>query len=318
MFELTSPLGAIGPLLGRLAEVSLPLLALGLALQFLKMTAMSQVWGRILREAYPGAHIRRRDTIAAYAAGVGINAVVPAKAGLLARAVLMKRRLPEATYETLTATMVVESLIGTLSTLGVLAVAVGMGVVPSPQDTLGLAPLAASRVPGGILVAVLGASAALVAAAVLARRRRGRLADAALRFRQGLAILGHGRALGHVVLGAGLVWVLRVSSIGAFLAAFGLDCSPRTVLLVMIAQALSGMVPVGPNGAGAQQGLMVLLLAGVATGSAILTFAIGMQAAIALLDFVAGSAALATHGNPLRVIREIRSTPREPALATAT
>ena len=318
MFELTSPLEAIGPLLGRLAGVSVPLLALGLAFQLLKMTAMSQVWGRILREALPAARIRRRDTFAPYAAGVGINAVVPAKAGLVARAVLVKRRLPGATYETVTATMVVESLVGTISTLGVVAVAVGMGVVPSPHGALGLAPLAASRVPGGILVAILGASAALVAATVLARRCRGRMADAARRFRQGLAILGHGRALAHVMLGVGLVLVLRLSCIGAFLAAFGLDCSPRTVLLVMIAQALSGMVPVGPNGAGAQQGLMVLLLAGVATASSILTFAIGMQAAIAMLDFVAGSAALATHGNPLRVVREIRSAPEEAVLAPAT
>lgn len=318
MFELTSPTEALGPLLGRLADVSLPLLALGLAFQLAKMAAMSQVWGRILREALPGTRIRRRDTLAPYVAGVGINAIVPAKVGVVARAVLVKRRLPAASYETLSATMVVEALIGTISTWALLTVAVATGVVPSPQGLFGAAPHAVSLVPGGILTVAPLALAVSVIGALLARRHRGRLADGARRFRQGAAILGRGRALGQVMLGVGVVWIMRLSCIAAFLAAFGLDAGPRTVLLVVIAQALSGMVPVGPNGAGTQQGLMVLLLGGVATASSVLTFAIGMQAAIAILDVVVGSAALAMHGNPLRVMREMRSAPEDAVLAPAT
>lgn len=316
--EITSPIEALGPLLGRLADVSLPLLALGLAFQMLKIGAMSQVWRRILREAFPAARIRRRDALLPYVAGVGINAVVPAKAGLVARCVLMKRRLPGASYEALTMTMVVESVVGTVATLGLLAVAAGTGVVPSPQGPLGSAPHLLSVVPGGT-VAVAAAGLVALAVGVLAGRRlRGRLADTGRRLRQGAAVLGHGRALGEVMLGVGVVWLMRASCIAAFLAAFGIDASPRTVLLVVLAQMLSGMVPVGPNGAGAQQGLMVLLLAGVATAPAILTFAIGMQAAIAVLDVVAASIALAAHGNPLRVVRELRAASDEPALAPAT
>lgn len=317
MIEFTSPLEALGPLLGRLADVSLPLLALGLLFQLGKMTAMSQVWGRILREALPGERIRRRDTLTPYIAGVGINAIVPAKVGVVARAVLVKRRVPSATYETLSATMVVEALIGTLSTFALLTVAVAMGIVPSPHGVFGAVPHAVSLVPGGLLAVAPVAAVVVASLALLARRHRSRVADAARRFRQGAAILGHGRALGQVALGVGVVWVMRLACIGAFLAAFGLDSGPRTVLLVVIAQALSGMVPVGPNGAGTQQGLMVLLLAGVATASSILTFAIGMQAAIAILDVVVGSAALAAHGNPLRVMREIRTSPDDVVLAPA-
>ena len=314
MLELTSPLEMAGPFLGRLAHVSPALLAIALALQLLKVGVMSQVWRRILQAAYPSTHIRTRDTVAPYVAGVGINAVVPAKAGVLARAVLMKRRLPGATYEGLTMTMLVESLLGMVALVGLLPIAIAMGVVPSPA---GFTPHTASLVPGGAPVALL-ASLFRALAVVRGGRRRAGLRDSFRRFRQGAAILGRAKALSQALLGTVAAWALRLSCICAFLAAFGLDSTPRTVLLVVIAQMLSSFVPIAPNGAGAQQGLMVLLLAGVATPASILTFSLGMQAAIALVDVVAGAVALAAHGNPLRVLHEIRATPDDALPLPAT
>ncbi len=314
MLELGGPFEVLGPILGRIADVSPLLLGLALAFQLAKILAMSQVWRRILQAAFPRSSIRARDTVAPYLAGVGLNAVVPAKAGLLARAVLMRRALPAAGYETLAMTIMVEFLIGFAPAIGLVVVAIGMGILPGPAGWTGLLP---GAVPHALAVALgLVAVLALLAPVVA---RRGRTRDRALaagrRLRQGAAILGSGRALAQVLVAHGLVWALRLGCIWAFLGAFGVNATPRTVLLVVMVQMLSSLVPVAPNGVGAQQGLMVLALAGVASSGSILAFAVGMQASIAILDVVAGAAALALHGAPLRVLRELRSTARDPAPA---
>ncbi len=60
-------------------------------------------------------------------------------------------------------------------------------------------------------------------------------------------------------------------------------------------QILAGLVPVAPNGAGAQEGLLVVALAGVASAGSVLAFGVGMQAALLIADVLAGAAALGLH-----------------------
>ena len=67
-------------------------------------------------------------------------------------------------------------------------------------------------------------------------------------------------------------------------------------MLVVLAQILASLVPITPNGAGAQQGLIVVVLAGAASTGAALSFGVGMQAAVVVADVLAGLAALALTG----------------------
>ncbi|MGH3047186.1 MAG: UPF0104 family protein, partial [Gaiellaceae bacterium] len=55
--------------------------ALGLAVAFhvLRLALRVRAWQNILRAAYPGARVPYRKTFGAYVAGVGVNAVVPAR-----------------------------------------------------------------------------------------------------------------------------------------------------------------------------------------------------------------------------------------------
>lgn len=315
MFEFSTPFESLGPLAGRLADVSPLPLALALTFQLLKVGAMSQVWRRILQAAYPSAEIRVRDTIAPYVAGVGINAIIPAKAGLLARGALMKRRVPRSTYETLSMTVLVESLLGVVPVVCLMATALSLGVAPGIGGWTGIAPGAAARAPGEAFLVILTSACIVAFAIARTGRARARVRRVAVRLRQGAAIFGRGRVLAQVLAAEVVVWALRLACIGAFLEAFGLDASPHTVLLVVMVQMLSSLVPVAPNGAGAQQGLMVLALGGVASPQAILTFAIGMQAAIAVVDVAAGAAALAVSGTPWRTLRDPRRTTDQIALA---
>lgn len=296
VFEVADPAEALAPLLARFSHVNIGLLALGLACQLAKLGALSRVWRCVLRCTYPTAPLRGRDVMAAYAAGAGINAVLPARAGLLARAALMRGRIAGATYEALAGTMGVESALGAVPMLALLAIAVVSGVLPGVVGQASLAPPSVSQLPVVLIVGVTAAALALTLTVALAPSVRVRARRVVARLREGGAILRDPRAVAAATGWHSLAWGLRLACIWAFLGAFGLSADPGTVLLVVVVQMLSSMLPLSPNGAGAQQGLMVVALAAIASSDAILAFAIGMQVAIGLLDMVAGSIALVALG----------------------
>ena len=68
-----------------LSEIEvLPLLA-GIGCQLLKLVCTSRAWRNVLAAAYPDVGVKWSSIYAAYLAGVGINAIVPARAGDAAR-----------------------------------------------------------------------------------------------------------------------------------------------------------------------------------------------------------------------------------------
>ncbi len=317
MVELVGRFEVLGPLVERIADVSPLPLALALLFQLLKLGALSRAWHCIVQAAYPQSHIRTRDTLAPYIASVGINAVVPAKAGFLARAVLARKRIPGSGYQTIAGTMLMESCLGVVPILVLVSAAIGMGIVPAGTVWSALTPSAVAH-PSGLVVATLVAGALALGLAFLSTDRfRTLVRDVARRLGRGAAILSRPAALGQALLAQMVAWGLRLACIWAFLVAFGVDAGPRTVLLVVMVQMLSSMVPLAPNGAGAQQGLMVLALAGAAAPGAILAFAVGMQAAIALLDVVVAAGALAYLGIPRGALRDLRRPAAEPAVTPA-
>jgi uncharacterized membrane protein YbhN (UPF0104 family) len=296
MLEVLAPLEAARPLAGHLAAVSLLPLALGIACQFLKLATLGCVWLRILRAALPGVEIRARDALTPYLAGTAANAVLPAKAGLATRVVLARRLIPEATYEALAGTMVAESLLGLPPMLMLFAVAGATGLLSGAMGGSALAVPAWMVLPGGWIAGVAAAGALALIALLAVPRVRGRAAEAFARLRQGMRILGEGRDVRPALLGQFAAWALRLASIACFLAAFGVTPTPGLVVLVVLAQILAGLVPITPSGAGAQQGLIVVALAGAASTSTALAFGVGMQAAVLVADVLAGVAALALSG----------------------
>jgi uncharacterized membrane protein YbhN (UPF0104 family) len=65
----------------QVSAISWGFLALGLVCHLAKMACRSRAWQGILAAAYPTASIRWRDVAGAYAAGVGVNAIVPVRGG---------------------------------------------------------------------------------------------------------------------------------------------------------------------------------------------------------------------------------------------
>src|SRR5206468_9231495 len=75
--------------------------------QLAKLGCTSMAWRNVLAAAYPGERVRRLPILGAYLAGVGVNAIVPVRAGDAVRIVLARRSIPASTYTTVVSSTLV-------------------------------------------------------------------------------------------------------------------------------------------------------------------------------------------------------------------
>ena len=279
--------------LEHLTAVHWTALAVAVGLQVAKLTARSRAWHNLLCAAFPASGLRWRSTAAAVFLSAGANTTAPVRLGDVLKIAVVRHGLGgRCCLPTVGATMLVEAAAD-----AVLAAALVGGVVLSGRL---VAPAAAGRALGGVaeqpLVAAgigLGGCAVVVAAALAVRGR----AAAARRFldgvRRGLAGLRDPRRyVAGVFSWQALSWLLRVGCVFFALRAFGIEATPVLALLVVSAQILSGVVPVA-GGAGVQQALFVVALAGHASAGAAVGFSVGLQALVALTNLTLGGAVVA-------------------------
>jgi uncharacterized membrane protein YbhN (UPF0104 family) len=188
----------------------------------------------------------------------------------------VRLRIPGSTVAGVGASNGVVLLFDTVIGVSLLATAWWLGLVPAvPRPSL---PAAAAV--GGVLLAV-----AVVVA--LVPRLRANL-------RQGAAILATpGLYLRRVVPYQAGAWVCRVGVAFAMLAAFGVPATLPIAGLVVVAGGMSTLVPATPGGAGTQQLLIVVALQQVASAASALSFSIGMQVGVTLVNTMLGLFAMA-------------------------
>src|SRR4051812_10061748 len=108
-------------------------LGIALALNALKLGLRGIAWRNILAAAYPEERVGRLPVIGAYVAGVGVNAIAPARAGDVVKLYLVKRRIPGAAYPTLASSLVVETLFDFVAAGAIFVWALEADVIPSRQ-----------------------------------------------------------------------------------------------------------------------------------------------------------------------------------------
>jgi uncharacterized membrane protein YbhN (UPF0104 family) len=249
-------------------------------------------WRNVLRAAYPGKRIDFLPLAAAYLAGAGINAVVPAHAGDVTKVFLVKRQIPDSSYPAVASSFLVQTVFDTSVGVLVLLYAITQGLLPPLPRIPDLPAFEISfwaEHPKTLAITV----AALVVATIvgiylLAHRVRRFWA----RVRQGVAILAEpSRYLREVAAWQGVGWLCRFAAFWFFLEAFGIGGSVGSVMLVMSVQAIANIVPFTPGGAGAQQALLLATLTGPSR-TAVLSFSVGTQIAMAAWSVVLGFAAI--------------------------
>jgi hypothetical protein len=114
-----------------LAAVGWGALAIALGFHLAKVLLRTIAYRNILRAAYPGERMRWAPVAGAYVAGVGVNSVVPGRAGDLVKLYLVRHRYPATTYATLASTLVAETLLDFVLATGFFLWALTIGVVPS-------------------------------------------------------------------------------------------------------------------------------------------------------------------------------------------
>src|SRR6188472_3939545 len=264
------------------------------ALGFLLAMQLCRAWAwrNVLRAAYPGERISFTHLSAAYLAGAGINAVIPAHAGDVTKVFLVKRQIPHSSYPAVTSSFLVQTLFD--STVGalVLAYAITQGLLPPLPRIPDLPAFEISfwaDHPRTLLIVI---GALLLALAIGTYYLAHHVRRFWARVRQGLVILRQPRRyLREVAAWQGAGWLCRFGAFWFFLEAFGIGGSIGNVMLVMSVQAIANIIPFTPGGAGAQQALLVATLKGPSR-SAVLSFSVGTQIAMAAWSVVLGFAAM--------------------------
>jgi uncharacterized membrane protein YbhN (UPF0104 family) len=283
---------AAGQFFGHLSDIRWTPFALALACLAAMQLARAWAWRNVLRAAYPGVRISFLRLSAAYLAGAGINAIVPAHAGDVTKVFLVKRQVPGSSYPAVTSSFLVQAVFDTAVGLLVLLYAISQGLLPKPPR---LPDLPAFEIafwaehPQILLIATGTLLLAIAIAIYLLAHRVRRFWD---RVKQGVAILTVPRRyLREVAAWQGIGWLLRFAAFWLFLEAFGIGGSLGNVMLVMSVQAIANIVPFTPGGAGAQQALLVATLMGPSR-SAVLSFSVGTQIAMAAWSVLLGFAAI--------------------------
>jgi uncharacterized membrane protein YbhN (UPF0104 family) len=275
-----------------LSDVRWTPFALALAMLAGMQLSRAWAWRNVLRAAYPGTPISFLQLAAAYLAGAGINAIVPARAGDVTKVFLVKRQIPHSSYPAVTSSFLVQSVFDITAGILVFLYAMTQGLLPKPPRLPHLPAFEISFWAGHPRTLLIVTGVLLLAIAIgvyyLAHHVR-RFWD---RVKQGLVILTQPRRyLREVWAWQGIGWLFRFAAFWFFLEAFGIGGSVGNVMLVMSVQAIATIVPFTPGGAGAQQALLVATLHGPSR-AAVLSFSVGTQLAMAAWSVLLGFAAI--------------------------
>ena len=301
---LSRSLAALDGAADRLAALDGRLVTLALVLQAANLVLRALAWRNVLAGAYPSRRIPLLGVGAAYAVGVALNGLLPARGGEVAKVALVRTQLPRSSVVTIAASggvvLALDAVIGVVLLVAVAALG-GLPAPPSPE-------LSASPLVGG---AVVLAVAAAVAAARLAPAAAARLARLRRQAAAGVAVVRDPRRYASAVAAVQIAaWACRIGAVWALLAAFGLDVSPTISAAVVIAAGASTVIPGAPGGAGTQQLLLVYALQHVASAADALAFAITMQAGVTALNAAVGLAAAMIVFRTLRPVPALRAALR--------
>ncbi len=282
--------------------VAWPWIVAGIALNLLSVLARALSWRLTIDQALPEPHPRFGQVFSSFGIGLLGNAVLPARAGELARVAVLRRHLPHGrgTSATLLGTVFAHRLfdlfpVALLVTWVLLTAKIPHWAVTSlivfglVGASLLAVGLLSARTGGGRVHDGMGSIRALV---VLAR--------------QGLAVLRQPVP----ALGAALFqctgWLLQLFAVWAVMEAFGLDLPLPAAGLVLVLMNVATIFPFWPGNIGLLQAAVALPLVqyGVAYGTGF-AYGLVLQAVEMSVGVGVGLAFLAREGLSLASLKSM-------------
>ncbi len=293
MESLQSFLDAVAAFGDYLSHIALAPLGVALVLHLSNLFLRSRAWLAILRAAFPDDYVPLRVVVGAYVAGVGVNAFAPARGGDVVKVAAVRKGVPTSSVPAVASSLLPETLFDAVAVGALIGWAYATGRLPGLPTLPDAAAFELSFVAANPGLALVLAAGLLVGGAVLYRWLAGHVRAFRRRIGQGMAILRTPRRyLTQVVPYQFVGWFCRLGSAYFLLDAFRVHATIENAALVMVVGSVSTLLPITPGGAGPQQALLVLVLAGEATTSALLAYSVGAQVAITVVNVALGLTAL--------------------------
>lgn len=290
---LVRVLDGVDAFLDQIGSVAFVPLALAIGCHLLKMACTSRAWRNVLAAAYPQERVPWISIYAAYLAGVGINAIVPARAGDAVRIVLAHRAIPGSTYTTVVSSTLVLSLFDLFAASALLTWALTTGELPGLDVLPRLRSFDFAWLFGRPLLFELTVAGVLVALGVLGFWIAGHVADFRERVAQAFRVLSPPtRYLRKVAVWQAADWGLRLMTIWFLLAAFHIPQTLENAALTQVSTSVATLLPITPAGVGTEQAFLLYALSGVASASVLLAFSVGAKLTLTLTNVVAGFTAI--------------------------
>ncbi len=236
--------------------------------------------------------------------GVGVNTFALGRGGDVVKVYVVDQKVEDANAPTTVATLIVETIFDFFAGGVLLTWAYSTGAIPRLPEIPHAPVFEFSLIARHETAAAIAAGALVVAGIITVRwlsRHVRRFWD---RVRQGVSILRTPRrylATGRPLPGARLG--LPDGSAYYMLEAFNIEPTIRRALLVVAVGVVSTMLPFTPGGAGAQQALLAIVLAGAGSSAEILAFSVGNQAVATVTSALVGVLAMLIVFRHLRIGR---------------
>jgi len=286
-------LDGVNAFFDQLGSVSFGALALAICCHLLKMACTSRAWRNVLAAAYPEERVPWISIYGAYLAGVGINAIIPARAGDAVRIVLAHRAIQNSTYTTVVSSTLVLSIFDMTAASFFLAWAIGIGGLPGIDVLSHLRSFDFAWILAHPLLLDLAVAGMVVVIGVVCIWVAGHVANFRDRVAQAFRVMSPpSRYLRKVAVWQAADWSLRLMTIWFLLAAFHIPQTLRNVGLVQVSQSVSTLFPITPAGVGTEQAFLLYVLSGVASAAVLLAFSVGAKLTITVTNVVAGFTAI--------------------------
>lgn len=280
----------------QVAHLDARFLVAALVLQLVALCCKIVAWRNVLAAAFPERRVPFHSVGCSYAAGMGLNAFLPARGGDAVKVALVRAQIEGSEIPAIVTTLGVVALFDAVIGGALVLALWASGTLPAlPVPSPGLSlPLVA-----GLLVAAGGV-------AIAARLRPDAVKRTLEKAAHGVAVLRTPRRYLHQVMPFQLgAWLARIAVVYLVLASFHIDASPTTAALLVVLGGVSAAVPV-PGGAGAQQVLATYALQGIASAATAISFSVGFQVGITAVNTavgIAGAMLLFRTTRPLAAIR---------------
>src|SRR5213076_2311866 len=263
-----------------LSAISVGYIVAACVLKTAQTTLAAFGWYAILRFAYPG-RVRWRDILAAYAASVALNAILPANIGTLVMLLKFTTIIAGATFAAILGAYAVQKIFWTLIGAFIylyLFLSVG-GSFDIKFEFVHTHPWATALflLGGGYLIYVIG------------RRLWPRVLHWWDEAKEGGSILVHPRKyFAWVFVPSLLSWIASLGVMAIFLTAYDIPVSFHTLMRIAGGNSIANVTSVTPGGAGVTKAFNVASLNGVTDATTATAYSVAQQLVTTAWNIILG------------------------------